>query len=52
MGIHANEFLEYGTHAGYLYGTKLETVRQIHKQGLIAILDVEAQVQRPKRMRR
>lgn len=27
-----------------MYGTKLETIRKIHEQGLIAILDVEPQV--------
>ena len=38
-----NEYLEYGTHEEAMYGTKLETIRNIHKQGLIAILDVEPQ---------
>jgi len=38
-----NEYLEYGTHENAMYGTKLETIRNIHKQGLIAILDVEPQ---------
>eukprot|EP00105_Crassostrea_gigas_P045095 XP_019929243.1 PREDICTED: peripheral plasma membrane protein CASK isoform X12 [Crassostrea gigas] len=41
--IAANEYLEYGTHEEAMYGTKLETIRQIHSKGLIAILDVEPQ---------
>lgn len=41
--ISNNEYLEYGTHENAIYGTKLETIRNIHKQGLIAILDVEPQ---------
>ncbi len=44
--IAANEYLEYGTHEDAMYGTKLETIRQIHDQGLMAILDVEPQVGR------
>ena len=42
--IAANEYLEYGTHEEAMYGTKLETIRQIHEHGLMAILDVEPQV--------
>ena len=42
--IAANEYLEYGTHEDAMYGTKLETIRQIHSMGLMAILDVEPQV--------
>ncbi len=42
--IAANQYLEYGTHEEAMYGTKLETIRQIHKRGLMAILDVEPQV--------
>ncbi|KAG8189351.1 hypothetical protein JTE90_021856 [Oedothorax gibbosus] len=41
--ITANEYLEYGTHEEAMYGTKLETIRRIHKDGKIAILDVEPQ---------
>ncbi|GFS57042.1 hypothetical protein TNCV_4238291 [Trichonephila clavipes] len=41
--ITANEYLEYGTHEDAMYGTKLETIRKIHKDGKIAILDVEPQ---------
>jgi calcium/calmodulin-dependent serine protein kinase len=42
--IAANEYLEYGTHEDAMYGTKLETIRNIHGQGLMAILDIEPQV--------
>lgn len=42
--ITANEYLEYGTHEDAMYGTKLETIRRIHKDGKMAILDVEPQV--------
>ena len=39
-----NEYLEYGTHEECMYGTKLETVLNIHSHDMIAILDVEPQV--------
>ena len=42
--IQANDYLEYGTHEECLYGTKLETIRSIHRTGKMAILDVEPQV--------
>lgn len=32
-----------GTHEDAMYGTKLETIRKIHQDGKIAILDVEPQ---------
>ena len=38
-----NEYLEYGTHDDAMYGTKLETIRNINRQSLMAILDVEPQ---------
>ncbi|MCP9263192.1 Peripheral plasma membrane protein CASK [Dirofilaria immitis] len=41
--IQANEYLEYGTHEECMYGTKLETIRNIHRAGKMAILDVEPQ---------
>ncbi|KAK0403472.1 hypothetical protein QR680_016938 [Steinernema hermaphroditum] len=41
--IQANEYLEYGTHEECMYGTKLETIRSIHRTGKMAILDVEPQ---------
>ncbi|XP_045461398.1 peripheral plasma membrane protein CASK isoform X2 [Harmonia axyridis] len=39
--IAANEYLEYGTHEEAMYGTKLDTIRKIHQEGKMAILDVE-----------
>ncbi|XP_026470604.1 peripheral plasma membrane protein CASK-like [Ctenocephalides felis] len=41
--IQANEYLEYGTHEDAMYGTKLDTIRRIHMENKIAILDVEPQ---------
>ncbi|XP_030636919.1 calcium/calmodulin-dependent serine protein kinase b isoform X3 [Chanos chanos] len=41
--ISNNEYLEYGSHEDAMYGTRLETIRKIHEQGMIAILDVEPQ---------
>uniref|UniRef100_A0A7I4Z5W4 Peripheral plasma membrane protein CASK n=1 Tax=Haemonchus contortus TaxID=6289 RepID=A0A7I4Z5W4_HAECO len=41
--IQNNEYLEYGTHEESMYGTKLDTIRNIHKSGRVAILDVEPQ---------
>ena len=41
--IAANEYLEYGTHDDSMYGTKLDTIRRIHAEGKMAILDVEPQ---------
>ena len=32
-----------GTHEDAMYGTKLETIRRIHGDGKVAILDVEPQ---------
>jgi len=42
ISMHA--YLEYGSYDGALYGTKLDTIRQIHNDGLIAVIDVEPQV--------
>lgn len=44
IDIASNEYLEYGTHEEAMYGTKLETIRQIHQRNLMAILDIEPQV--------
>uniref|UniRef100_A0A6Q2ZJE6 Peripheral plasma membrane protein CASK n=1 Tax=Esox lucius TaxID=8010 RepID=A0A6Q2ZJE6_ESOLU len=41
--ISNNDYLEYGSHEDAMYGTRLETIRQIHEQGMISILDVEPQ---------
>ena len=42
--IAAGNYLEYGTHDDAMYGTKIDTIRQIHAAGLMAIIDVEPQV--------
>lgn len=42
--IASNQFLEYGTHEEAMYGTKVETIRQIIYSNRIPILDVEPQV--------
>ncbi|XP_054610812.1 55 kDa erythrocyte membrane protein isoform X4 [Dunckerocampus dactyliophorus] len=42
-GISNNELLEYGSFQGNMFGTKMETIRKIHEQGKIALLDVEPQ---------
>ena len=42
--IECNKYLEYGTHDGAMYGTKLDTITAIIQRGLTAILDVEPQV--------
>jgi hypothetical protein len=44
LDISNNDYLEYGSHEDAMYGTRLETIRQIHGQGMISILDVEPQV--------
>lgn len=44
--IEAKKYLEYGTHQGAMYGTKLDTIRDNLNQGLTAILDVEPQVKK------
>ncbi|KAM9333723.1 55 kDa erythrocyte membrane protein isoform 2-T2 [Pholidichthys leucotaenia] len=41
--ISGNEFLEYGSFQGYMFGTKIETIHKIHEQGRIALLDIEPQ---------
>jgi len=46
LDIEANKYLEYGTHQGAMYGTKLDTIRDNLNQGLTAILDVEPQVKK------
>lgn len=43
VDIKAHEYLEYGTHEDAMYGTKLDTIRRIHSEGKMAILDVEPQ---------
>ena len=42
--IAAHKYLEYGTHDDSMYGTKLDTIKNIHQAKLVAVLDVEPQV--------
>uniref|UniRef100_A0A672PP91 Peripheral plasma membrane protein CASK n=1 Tax=Sinocyclocheilus grahami TaxID=75366 RepID=A0A672PP91_SINGR len=35
LDISNNDYLEYGSHEDAMYGTRLETIRQIHEQGLL-----------------
>nr|KAF6360346.1 membrane palmitoylated protein 1 [Myotis myotis] len=41
--ISANEFLEFGSYQGNMFGTKFDTVHRIHERNKIAILDIEPQ---------
>lgn len=43
-GIAANEFLEFGSFRGDMFGTRLDAVRRIHECGQVAVLDIEPQV--------
>lgn len=43
MDISNARYLEYGTHEGECYGTRIDTIKKIHQQGLMAIVDVEPQ---------
>ncbi|XP_053603075.1 protein PALS2 isoform X3 [Plodia interpunctella] len=40
---HAGRFLEYGEHNGHLYGTHLDSIRAIIKEGKMCILDCAPQ---------
>ena len=42
--VEQNKYLEFGSHEGAMYGTKLDTVRNIIAQGKMPLLDVEPQV--------
>ncbi|CAG2123262.1 unnamed protein product, partial [Medioppia subpectinata] len=41
--IASNQYLEYGSHKDALYGTKIDTIRQIIASNRTPILDVEPQ---------
>lgn len=41
--IAANEFLEFGSFRGEMFGTKFDAVRRIHERGRVAVLDIEPQ---------
>lgn len=44
--IRQHKFLEYGEHNGNLYGTKLDTIRDIIRQGKMCVLDCSPAVSR------
>ena len=37
--IREHKFLEYGEHNGHLYGTKLDTIREVIRKGKMCVLD-------------
>ncbi|KAM9325293.1 55 kDa erythrocyte membrane protein [Gastrophryne carolinensis] len=41
--ISENQFLEFGSFNGYMFGSKFQTVTDLHKEGKVAILDIEPQ---------
>uniref|UniRef100_A0A8C5PDA5 Membrane protein, palmitoylated 1 n=1 Tax=Leptobrachium leishanense TaxID=445787 RepID=A0A8C5PDA5_9ANUR len=43
QAISENLFLEFGSFSGYIFGTKIQTVKEIHVKGKVAILDIEPQ---------
>ncbi|XP_073429221.1 55 kDa erythrocyte membrane protein isoform X2 [Dendrobates tinctorius] len=42
-GISENQFLEFGSFSGYMFGTKIQTLKDIHNDGKVAVLDIEPQ---------
>lgn len=47
-GIREHHFLEYGEHNGHLYGTTLDTIRDVIHQGKMCILDCGPAVSKKK----
>ncbi|XP_075040791.1 55 kDa erythrocyte membrane protein [Mixophyes fleayi] len=43
QGISENQFLEFGSFSGFMFGTKIQTVKNIHKEEKVAVLDIEPQ---------
>lgn len=41
--IAENKYLEWGEHAGHMYGTKLDTIRNIMRSGKMCVLDCNPQ---------
>nr|XP_015214820.1 PREDICTED: MAGUK p55 subfamily member 4 isoform X1 [Lepisosteus oculatus] len=41
--IHSNRFLEYGEYKGHLYGTSIDSVKEVLENGKICIIDLEPQ---------
>lgn len=42
--IRAGKFIEYGEHGGNLYGTKIDTIREVMRSGKMCFLDVNPTV--------
>ncbi|CAJ0938778.1 unnamed protein product, partial [Ranitomeya imitator] len=47
QGISENQFLEFGSFSGYMFGTKIQTIKDIHNDGKVAVLDIEPQCHPP-----
>ena len=43
-GLEANEFLDVGEHDNYLFGTTLESVRNVMAENKLCVLDVRPEV--------
>lgn len=43
QGISENQFLEFGSFSGYMFGTRIQTIKDIHNEGKVAVLDIEPQ---------
>jgi guanylate kinase len=44
-GLENNEFLDVGEHDNYLFGTTLESVRNVMSENKLCVLDVRPEVQ-------
>lgn len=42
--IRAGKYIEYGEHDGNLYGTKIDTIREVMRSGKMCFLDVNPTV--------
>ncbi|KAK3735094.1 hypothetical protein QZH41_011254 [Actinostola sp. cb2023] len=38
--VHAGKYIEYGVHDGTMYGTKIDTIREVMRSGKMCFLDV------------
>jgi guanylate kinase len=45
--IREHKFLEYGEHNGHLYGSKLDSIRDVIRQGKMCVLDCSPAVSIP-----
>ena len=41
MEINQNKYLEFGSHDGHLYGTRMNSIREIIASGKMPVLDIE-----------